>query len=80
MSRLSKWTSSVGVIAIKDMDLNHLFNVYRLIREYAKDRDNGNNNRGFDSIINNRAIHKWVADFKREINRRHRVRFDGQTR
>ena len=80
MSRLSKWVSSSGLVAIKDMEIAHLINTMRVIRGYARDRDNGRNNRGFDSKINGRAIHEWVADFQREINRRNKVRFNGLTR
>jgi hypothetical protein len=80
MSRLSKWVSSGGAIAIKDMEMMHLVNTLRLVRGYAKDRDNGRNNRGYDSVINGRAIHEWVADFHREITRRNSVRYTGRTR
>jgi hypothetical protein len=80
MSRLSKWVSTGGAIAVKDMEFFHLINTLRLVRGYAKDRDNGRNNKGFDSIINGRAIHEWVADFQREIDRRNNVRYTGRTR
>lgn len=81
MSRLTKWTSGDGeMIAIKDMDMSYLFNLLRMVRGYAKDRDNGKNNRGFDSPIYGRPIHEWVVDFQREIDRRNQVRYNGRTR
>lgn len=80
MSRLSKWPSTKGEIAIKDMDLNHLFNVRKTLKQYAADRNNGKNNYGYDSPINGRPIHEWVADVQREIDRRYKVRATGRTR
>jgi hypothetical protein len=80
MSRLSKWVSTTGTVAIKDMEVSHLVNVSRVVRNYAKDRDNGRNSRGMDSPINGRPIHEWLADFHREITRRNKVRLTGRTR
>lgn len=80
MSRLSSWPSTNGNIKIKDMDINHLYNVQRLLKKYAADRNNGRNNYGYDSAINGRAIHEWVADVVREIKRRMKVRYNGSTR
>lgn len=80
MSRLSKWPSSGGFVAVKDMETTHLFNVAKLVRSYARDRDNGHNNRGFDSPINGRPIHEWLTDFQREIDRRNMIRYNGRTR
>lgn len=80
MSRLSKWPSSKGDVRIADMETTHLYNVLRIVKQYANDRDNGRNSRGYDSLINDRAIREWVADFTREINRRFKVRTTGRTR
>ena len=80
MSRLSKWKSTTGSIVIRDMKVSHLVNVSRVVRGYAKDRDNGHNSRGMDSPINGRPIHEWLADFQREITRRNKVRLTGRTR
>ena len=80
MSRLSSWPSSAGDIKIKDMDTKHLYNVRRLLKQYAADRNNGRNNYGYDSHINGRAIHEWVADVAREIERRSNIRYTGSVK
>jgi hypothetical protein len=80
MSRLSTWPSASGFIAVKDMETSHLYNVSKLIRSYAKDRDNGSNSNGFDSPINGRPIHEWLTDFQREIDRRSIIRYTGRVR
>ena len=70
MSRLSKWASSAGPIAIKDMEMKHLYNLVRVVHGYAKDRS-----QGYDSMINERPIHEWLADFQREIDRRSKIAY-----
>ena len=76
MSRLAFW----GDKQIKDMDVQHLQNTLRLLRQYAKERNNGRNNYGFDSILFTRPLHEWYADMSRELRRRYKVRTTGQTR